>query len=58
MTDRRAEKAKKKRARYVAGTIAMILRQYKQCGDDAPIGFMTTIGQMKFIRRMLNRVAK
>lgn len=53
-----SEKEKRKRARYVANTIGMALRQYKDLGPDSPIGYLTTIGQMRFIRAMLNRVAR
>ena len=52
------ETAKRKRARYVAGTIALVLRQYKHLSDDSPIGYLSTIGQMKFIRTMLERVGR
>ena len=52
------EREKRKRARYVARTIDLVLRPYRNTSNDAPIGFMTTIGQMKFIRMMLNRVAR
>jgi hypothetical protein len=53
-----SEKAKRKRARYVAATIGMVLRQYEHLDPDSPIGYLTTIGQMRFIRAMLNRAAR
>lgn len=57
-TERATEKAKRKRARYVAGTIRLVLRQYTTANDDCPVAFMSTVGQMKFISTMLDRVGR
>lgn len=54
----RSETEKRKRARYVAKTIGMVLHQYKHLGPDAPINYISSIGQMRFIRAMLNRVGR
>lgn len=55
---KRAEKAAadRKRARYVASTIALVLRQYTFKDGDSPVAYMSTFGQMDFIRRMLEKV--
>lgn len=53
--NRSIDRAKRKRARYVAGTIGMVLRQNKNLGPDSPIAFVSTIGQLRFIRAVLNR---
>lgn len=50
--------AKRKRAKYVANTIRFELARRKHLGPDDPIVFVSTIGQLRFIRQMLTRVAR
>ena len=54
--------ANRKRAAYVADTISLWIAQAEgpknRANDDTPMIFSTTVGQMKFIRKMLKKAAR
>lgn len=55
-------KEDRKRAAYVADTISLWIAQAKgeknMALDDTPMLYSTTVGQMKFIRKMLKKAAR
>jgi hypothetical protein len=59
MNTRSTDGANRKRAKYIGGTIGLILKhQAKGLGQDAPFAFMSTVGQLRFIRSMLFKAAR
>lgn len=55
---RALDATKRKRAKYVAGTLGLILNQHKNLHPDSPLVLISTKGQVRFIREMLNKVAQ
>jgi hypothetical protein len=52
------DRAKRKRSRYIADSIGLILRQHEGLDLWKPIACVMTKDQLRFIRAALNRQAK